>query len=188
VDPWPFDPAKARQLLADAGYPGGKGFGKLIVNTYPGTSMPLQVEAAQLGADFWRRELGLDVEVKVGDLVGITKREKAGELNGQIRWGEQDARLDPTGGTATRYGDLKSITRMAEDPELIRLVQDMVHIIDADKRTEVSKKLFVRLADEKYELAIGYVNVPWAVGPRVLTWRPYRLSQWPSALHTITLK
>jgi peptide/nickel transport system substrate-binding protein len=40
LDPWPFDPDKARQLLADAGYPGGEGFGKLIVNTWVSTSMP----------------------------------------------------------------------------------------------------------------------------------------------------
>jgi peptide/nickel transport system substrate-binding protein len=33
-----FDPEKARQLLADAGYPGGEGFGKLIVNTEPSSS------------------------------------------------------------------------------------------------------------------------------------------------------
>jgi peptide/nickel transport system substrate-binding protein len=39
LDPWPFDPDKARQLMADAGYPGGKGFGKLIVNTHTSLSM-----------------------------------------------------------------------------------------------------------------------------------------------------
>jgi len=32
----------------------------------PPSAVPYEVEAAQLGADTWRRELGLDVEVKVG--------------------------------------------------------------------------------------------------------------------------
>lgn len=50
LDPFPFDPDKARQLLADAGYPGGKGFGKLYVNTFPSPAMPLQIEAAQMAA------------------------------------------------------------------------------------------------------------------------------------------
>ena len=86
IDPWPFDPEKARQLLEEASYPDGGGFGKLIVNTYPSTSLPFLVESAQLAADFWRRELNLDVEVSVTDSVGMDKKEKAGELNGQIQW------------------------------------------------------------------------------------------------------
>jgi hypothetical protein len=43
-----------------------EGFGKLIVHTHPSSAIPFQVEAAQLAAEFWRRELGLDVEVRVG--------------------------------------------------------------------------------------------------------------------------
>ncbi len=188
LDPWPQDVAKARQLLADAGYPGGKGFGKLIMYTWPSTSMPLQVEAAQLAAEFWRRELGLDVEVKVGDSLGIAKRWRAGEINGQILWRDNESRKDSTAITTSSYGDIKSFTRVSEDPEVLRLVQETVQILDPDKRTEASKKLFLRLRDESHQLGIGYVNIPWAVGPRVLTWQPYPLALFPSALHTITLK
>jgi peptide/nickel transport system substrate-binding protein len=64
LDPFPYDPEKARQLLAEAGYPGGEGVGTVILHTWQSTSMPFQTEAAQLAAEFWRRELALDVEVR----------------------------------------------------------------------------------------------------------------------------
>jgi hypothetical protein len=50
------------------------------------------------------------------------------------------------------------------------------------------EQLLLRLQDESYQLALGYVNIPWAVGPRVLTWQPYSMSGWVTALHTVTLK
>ena len=44
------------------------------------------------------------------------------------------------------------------------------------------------LREESYELSIGYVKIPWGVGSRVLTWEPYPLALYPSALHTISLE
>jgi peptide/nickel transport system substrate-binding protein len=188
LDPWPQDVAKAKKLLADAGYPGGVGFGKLIVNTYPSTSMPLQVEAAQYAADSWRRELGLDVEVKVGDSLAIAKSWRAGELGGQFQWRDNENRRDATSIMRSSHGDLKSLTRISEDPEVLRLVQETTEIVDAAQRAAATQKTALRLREETYQLGIGYVNIPWAVGSRVLTWQPYPLAPFPSALHTVVLK
>jgi peptide/nickel transport system substrate-binding protein len=188
LDPTPFDPDKARQLLAEAGYPGGQGFGKLIINTFPSTAMPLQIELAQLGADLWRRELGLDVEVRVGDSTGLREKEVAGELNGQILWRDNETRRDALELTADNYGDPKSSGRLHEQAELFQAVQETVQILNSDQRGEASKKLYLRLKEESYDLGIGYVNIPWGVGPRVVTWEPYPLALYPSALHTITLE
>jgi peptide/nickel transport system substrate-binding protein len=188
LDPWPFDPDKARQLLADAGYPNGDGFGKLIVNTWPSSSTPFLVESAQLGAEFWKRELGLDVEVRVGDSVALDEKVKTGELNGQVLWRDNDTRRDATSNIASGWGDPTRIDRRHNDPELFQLVQETFQILDPNERTKASAELYKRLRDEAYEINIGYVNIPWAVGPRVLTWEPYPLAVYPSALHTISLK
>jgi peptide/nickel transport system substrate-binding protein len=183
-----FDPEKARQLLADAGYPGGKGFGKLIVNTEPSSAMPFQVESAQLAADMWRRELGLDVEVRVSDRTGNKERERAGEMRGQVYWRDNEARIDASSSVSGNYADPEAADRLADDPELLRLVQETFNILDAGERAEASKKLYQRLREESYELSIGYSNIPWGVGPRVVTWEPYPLAPFVTALHTLTLK
>jgi oligopeptide transport system substrate-binding protein len=59
-----FDPAEARKLLADAGFPGGKGVPAVSLccsSSHP-TSMP---EVLQ---ETWRRELGIDVQIEAQEL------------------------------------------------------------------------------------------------------------------------
>ncbi len=50
------DPAEARRLMAEAGFPGGRGFPKLELATWPVSTA--QLEAIQ---QMWRRELGIEV-------------------------------------------------------------------------------------------------------------------------------
>ena len=187
LDPRPFDPDKARQLLADAGYPGGEGYPKLIVNTWI-ASTPFVVEAAQLAAEFWKKELGLDVEVRVGDEGGIKKAQYGRQLDGQIMWRDNETKIDISGTLVSQFGRPDSKNRFHEDPELYAAVNEAVEILDAEERTEALTKLLLRLKDESYWLTVGYVNLPWGVGPRIVAWEPYPVTDYASALHTIRLK
>ena len=54
------DFASARQLLAEAGFPGGHGFPKTEIQFSPPVIEPKVVEAIQ---EMWRRELGIDVDI-----------------------------------------------------------------------------------------------------------------------------
>lgn len=57
-----FDLAKAKQLMADAGYPDGKGFPKLRLLTTPSNRRETQVVANQL-----KQNLNIDVELETKD-------------------------------------------------------------------------------------------------------------------------
>ena len=187
LDPPPFDPARARQLLAEAGYPGAKGFGKLILNTWQSASVPFLPESAQLVADFWKRELGLDTDVKVGEEVTLKKQNLTDELYGQVLVSDNEARVDAAGINRNAYGTPGHGSRYHETQELFDLVQQTLGVFDATERPKALNSMFRRLRDENYELTLGFVNIPWAVGSRVLTWQPWSFSFYPSNLHGITL-
>jgi peptide/nickel transport system substrate-binding protein len=189
LDPFPYDPDKARQLLADAGYPNGEGFGKVIVDTWVSTSLPLMPESAQLAADDWRRELGLDVEVRVGDETALKKAYTLTEdLYGHVLWRDNETRIDAARLMRSDYANPDVKTTLHNDPELFELTNKALTVYDSAEREKVLNSTYRRLWDESYELGIGYVNIPWAVGPRILSWEPLPLAFYPSALHTITLK
>jgi peptide/nickel transport system substrate-binding protein len=193
VDPFPFDPDKARQLLAEAGYktpdnPAGKDFGKLIINTWVSSSMPFLPESAQLAADNWRRVLGLDVEVKVGDSTALKTATLTEELYGQILWRDNETRIDAASGLQGRYWLTGERNQLHSDSELDSMAKNALSVFDPVERENVLRSTYQRLQDEQYEISIGYINIPWGVGPRIQTWEPYPLATYPSALHTITLK
>ena len=56
------------------------------------------------------------------------------------------------------------------------------------ERAVTLNNLYRRFREESYELGLGFVNIPWAAGQRILTWQPWPLASYPTNLHGITLK
>ena len=192
LDPWPFDPDRARALFKEAGFktptnPDGKDYGPLIINTWPSSSMPFLPESAQLAGEMWKRELGLDTEVRVGDETALKKATLAQTLNGQILWRDNEARIDAGGGRSS-YGTPDHKARLHNDAELFATTQEAIAVTDPTKRQAVLNELYLSQRDLSMELGVGYINIPWAVGSRVLEWQPFPLAFYPSAPHTIVLK
>lgn len=78
------DATKAKQLLADAGYPDGKGLPELTY-TYP--SMGNEAEVAQVLQSSWKQNLGVDVKLNAEEYeVYVSDRQKASLQFCRMQW------------------------------------------------------------------------------------------------------
>jgi len=128
------------------------------------------------------------VEVNVGDETSLKKAWTAGDLQGQILWRDNESRVDAAGITRAVYATRDGSLRFHEDVALFEKVEAGIGVFDPATREQALNTLYKTLWDEHLELAIGYVNIPWAVGPRIDDWKPWPLAFFPSSPWTMTLK
>ena len=189
LDPFPYDPEKARQLLADAGYPGGQGFPTTIkLDVAPSGALPFMVEAAQFVADSWKEELRIPSEVVVHDYTAMKKKRRTDELDGHIYFSRKGINLDPTSNVFRFYGSTEEDKRRGHDLKILQEVNKATQLTDRVAREKAFQEALPLIRDEALTLNLGYVNTPWGVGRRVEAWTPWPLTNYVSALWTVTIK
>jgi ABC-type transport system substrate-binding protein len=152
ADPYLFtrqqDPEKARELMAQAGYPNGEGFGKLIINTWVSRAVPFLPESAQLAANYWKTELGIDAEVRVGDETALKEADNGDSLYGQMLWRDNEARVDGTSSLRSNYGTPDDPGRAHNDAEIFAMTKQALAVIDPVEQEVVLNTTYKRLRDE----------------------------------------
>ena len=123
-------------------------------------------------------------EAAVKKLTKVTE-----DAHGQMLWRDNETRVDASGLLHGSYGrNPDRADQTSQDPELVELSRKTRVIIDPDERVKALNEAYQRFRDDSAAFTIGYINIPYGVGPSIATWEPFPLAFYPSALHTITLK
>ncbi len=194
TDPYPYDVKKAKELLAQAGFPDGKGMPVIAMYTWQADALPLMPELSVAIAAGWKKQLGLQVEVVVGDQTSIKQRRDERKLPGTIQFGANETRYDGLGITRSGYYTPTASTRVCDPvvPECVAIAklvgEKMLQPADPATLFKNYQEVYTVLRDDSRQSGIFTLNSPWGLGPRVKDYKPWPLMAYTPAIWTLELK
>lgn len=157
-DPYPHDPAKARQLLAEAGLSNGFDFEVIVPNTDPGIAVAIQEQLADIG-------------------VRMNIREVSGSETADLFYARQegDAMVAPWGGRADPvqtlallyHGKGFSNPGRHTPPQLEQLIGQARRTIDPAARTAIFHRIDRIIVDEALDVPVVFAETSYGHAPRV---------------------
>jgi peptide/nickel transport system substrate-binding protein len=165
VEPYGYDPERARELLAEAGYPDGFSISMQVPTArYPKDVEVAQTIASQLGA------VGIDVDLSIlewGTYIGQFRTEDGPPiflLGWSIPTFDPDSILSPlltTGNTYDRF----------ENPDLQSLIERARSTVDAEARAEIYAEVQRVMKDLAPMVFLYQLEELYAISQR-LDWQP----------------
>ncbi len=157
---------EARRLLAEAGFPGGRGFPEvtLLYNTAENHRV-----IAEVVQQTWRTELGIDIRLENQEWRVYLDSMQSGNFQ-LCRAGlimdpfdaSQFLKVFTAGGGFNRTG--------WSDPEYDRLYEEVMHTADRAKREALMQRMERILTDAMPILPVYYYTRPYLLDPRVRGW------------------
>ena len=207
LDPFPFDPQRARDLFVEAGYnvpeapnPDGGNFEAVTNLNDPvmpgggdewnvwtweaGATVPKMLQIVEFVCADWETYLGLDCKVNVGEEAAIKDRQYGGEIPGQYLVRSNEHSYDTGSKLIGRFGDPAG-SYISYDPLTEPLIEAAVSSTSPEEQLENYYQALRQAHEGHWDFAPGYLDAPYAISARISDWRPRPLRPSPSALWTI---
>lgn len=166
---YPYDPARAKKLLADAGFPNGFPL-ELFAYQLPG--LPEGKAMAEALAGYWQK-VGVQARNTPVDYPAFRKKWLDKAAPGALGYYNM-ANRDWVGTYALieKYTAPGGKTTTIRDPEIDGIVKAVMKQTDPEKVAALMRNLFARLRSEHLGIPLVYLHTPYAASKRVATWNP----------------
>ena len=165
------DVAKAKELLAKAGYPDGKGF---PVTEYMINDMGYHKPVAEYLQSCWKEALGINVDIKVVEWSTFTPTRRAGDYQ-MARDGWVYDYDDPSNMLNLMLSDSGNNSAKYSNPELDKLLNEANSTADVTDHYEKLHQAETMILNDAAIAPVAYYNEFWLQDPKLKgTWHsPY---------------
>jgi peptide/nickel transport system substrate-binding protein len=167
---YPYDPARAKKLLADAGHPNGF---PLDVYAYQLPGLPEGKAMAEAVAGYWEK-IGIKPKLIPVDYPAFRKlwvdRKAPGAIGyyniANRNWIGTYALLEKMAYTPSKANDT------AADPEIDGMIAQVMRSTDRERINTLMRNVFTRLRGEHYGVPLVYLHAAYATSKTLGKWNP----------------
>ena len=167
---YPYDPARAKKLLADAGHPNGF---PLDIYAYQLPGLPEGKAFAEAVAGYWEK-IGIKPKLIPVDYPAFRKLwvdrkvpTAVGYYNIANRnWIGTYALLEKMAYSPSKPNDT------ANDPEIDGMIAQVMRQTDREKINTLMRNVYSRLRNEHYGVPVVYLHSPYATSKTLGKWNP----------------
>jgi len=170
IEPYPYDPDEAKDLLAEAGYADGFPLTLKTLVANPGAELPIIGEAVAL---YWE-EIGIDVTIVPTDWGSVRDELLGGQANNYLFTQRGQPFAEPLAPATIFFPPDGAFTSYATE-ESSALLSAMMTELDADKREDLARQFGQLLHDDAAGVFLLNANEPWGASEQVGTWPTIRM-------------